>query len=357
VYAEHLRQSFTLAPDTTAAVEVVAVDGPRRVSRITYSGHAQEGGGEVELVLWTVTEIDGLRIARSDVYEDEETARAALAAVPAARSSHTALERAFNERDWAALDAVLTEDYSWTDNRPGLRQELSSRAEFVEMLRTMTEGNDLRWETIAVDETEDGRGGLGRVVQRGTYRGGAYEIAFITIHLADSEGRSPHGEVFAVDDEASARRRLDELRSPVAQAYRRLTAAFNARDWDTFGAQVTDDFAWHDCRPSFFEVRQGRAAFVEWAQAAGAGDVQWTFETVEVRGRVQLARIRFAGNFRGGPYENVMYDVHTLGEDGLFVRTYAYEEAQLEEARARLEELAAEGERLESPAAWQTRSR
>ena len=201
------------------SLEIIATDGPRRaIAR--YVVAATYRGGPYEVVIVEGTETDGAGRARRGVVWDDapddelrERLRSWDPDDSSSATPHARLERAFNERDWAALDDVLTEDYAWTDHRPGLRAELSSRAEFVEMLKTITAGNDLRWETVAEDMTEDGRAGFGRIVQRGTYRGGPYEIAFLTIFLNDPDGRSPRGEIFAEDDEAAARARLEELRS------------------------------------------------------------------------------------------------------------------------------------------------
>jgi predicted ester cyclase len=79
-YADHLQETFAPVSDLRAIVDVIEVDGDRRVGRIVYRGRNQEiEGVEFEVVFWTVTTIDGMRILQSDVYGSQEEARAALA--------------------------------------------------------------------------------------------------------------------------------------------------------------------------------------------------------------------------------------------------------------------------------------
>ena len=47
-----------------------------------------------------------------------------------------------------------------------------------------------------------------------------------------------------------------------------------------------------------------------------------------------------SGSYKGGPFENPMFGVAAIDDHGRFVRVHAYDEKQLEEAGARLEELA-----------------
>ncbi len=149
---------------------------------------------------------------RSEIFATQEQARAAFLAgdepptseVPGARpSAEHGLARIFNERDWDAAPEVLHEDYRWEDRRPGRRAVLEGRDAFVGMLRRVArERRDL---------ARDGVGALrrrahqpGRVVQRGSYRGGPYEFAFLALTVLGPDGRAIEGMIFE-ESEVDAR--------------------------------------------------------------------------------------------------------------------------------------------------------
>jgi limonene-1,2-epoxide hydrolase len=71
-----LRTTLEMLPDFRISIHVLAVDGRRYLARDTYAGHAALGGGEAEMQWWVVDELRDGRLAREDIYETEEEARA-----------------------------------------------------------------------------------------------------------------------------------------------------------------------------------------------------------------------------------------------------------------------------------------
>lgn len=67
-------------PDMRLRIDVMEVEGSRRLSRQRLSGHSRETGGRLEVELWSVSAVADGRNARSELFDIEEEARAAFAA-------------------------------------------------------------------------------------------------------------------------------------------------------------------------------------------------------------------------------------------------------------------------------------
>jgi ketosteroid isomerase-like protein len=138
--AASLRAALEAAPDWTAAVDVVAVAGDRRVGRVVYRGHSADlDGGEAEVELWILSRIDGLQLLEGDIYESRAAAEAALRTDPD-RERHerqlAAFEVAINTRDYARIREHVTDDFRQEDRRE-LGGPTTDADGFVAMLRSV----------------------------------------------------------------------------------------------------------------------------------------------------------------------------------------------------------------------------
>jgi SnoaL-like domain len=79
-FRHYLRTTRELLPDFRISIHVLAVDGSIYLARDTYDGSTSAvGGGETVMQWWVVDRLSGGRLAREDVYETEDQARAAFA--------------------------------------------------------------------------------------------------------------------------------------------------------------------------------------------------------------------------------------------------------------------------------------
>ena len=131
-------------PDLRVAMEVVAVEGDRRVTRERWSGHAADGGGAVEVEMWGMSTVVGERNVASELYETEEEARRALTAgedregQAAAEGEYRrlidAVRDAHNARDYDALRRLLADDFHQEDHRAMGAGPIRSSAEYLAMI-------------------------------------------------------------------------------------------------------------------------------------------------------------------------------------------------------------------------------
>jgi hypothetical protein len=80
----YLRTTRLLLPDFRIAIHVVALDGSTYVARDTYDGNASLGGGDELIQWWVVDRLRDGRLAREDIYETEDEARAEFERLTAA---------------------------------------------------------------------------------------------------------------------------------------------------------------------------------------------------------------------------------------------------------------------------------
>jgi hypothetical protein len=194
---------------------------------------------------------------------------------------------------------------------------------------------------------------LARVTHRGTFRGGPYEIAFLTVsRVGDASGALRDYIMFSPDDEAQAREcftriaraRDAALTAPVLVAYRALIAAFNARDFEALEQLVDPAVHWADHRPGFREEIDSREGFMATSRnTALAGHLRWAAEVIDHTDRQAFARSTYSGSYRGGRFEVVMFDVNAVGDDGRFVSGELFAEDQETEARAAYARLSSAG--------------
>ncbi|MFL5847185.1 MAG: nuclear transport factor 2 family protein [Solirubrobacteraceae bacterium] len=324
-FVNMLRASEDLWPEFSASLTVVAVTGDRRVTRMVY--RTGQADALSELTMWTQTTLRGERMCRSVLFDSEEEALAALAepgTVSPALQGYAALVRGFNEEDWNLLGSVMREDYRWIDRRPGLRMETHSRDEFVALLRGIRQGSDLRWEQELLREVADGSVSMTRVYQRGTFRGGPYEIAFLSVSTTGADGRFVASEIWE-DGDSAAEQRLEELavqdEPPVLTYLRSAEAAFNGRDWERLRALTAPDMLNVDHRP-FGSGAQGADSGQLHALVDAIPDATWSHDVIEVfapdRALVRL-KVRGAGA-DGGPVEIDLTRIVGIDADGRYVR-------------------------------------
>ena len=75
----YMKTTLEMLPDFRISVHVLEAQGTRYLARDTYLGHAADlGGGEAMMQWWVVDELRDGRLAREDIYETEDEARAAF---------------------------------------------------------------------------------------------------------------------------------------------------------------------------------------------------------------------------------------------------------------------------------------
>jgi len=316
------------------AVRRVVPGDRAEITLSRWSGTTDGAPFEVEYLDLHALAEDG-RLVWSHMFtpEQEDEARARLDELASAGRSIAApgfamLQRGFNEEDWSLVQSALREDYRWVDHRPGLRMETRTREEIVALFRGIREGNDLRWEQELLDERAAGALAMTRVVQRGTYRGGPYEIAFLAVSAVDEDGRFSATEIWA-DGDPAAEQRMEELAAepPVLAYVRTFEDAFNRRDWDAMDAVTAEEMVNEDHRP-FGSGRQ-----VEWQRELRAlvetiPDAFWRHEPIEILapGRALLRlEVRGAGA-DGGHVEIDVVRIVQIDEDGRYVRGDLFED-------------------------------
>jgi class 3 adenylate cyclase/ketosteroid isomerase-like protein len=276
-----LREAFAMAPDTRVETDVVAVAGDRRVQRLTFRGHLEAGGGELELELWTLTRISGMRNAGSDIYPSREEAEAALAADEAAGEPAVAgvvrrLEDAVAALDFEAMASLFAEDYLWTSHQAGKREETRGRPAAVEGMRAacagrLVEGVRLRAELL------DSRGsrGLFRETWTGSFRGGPFETTALVVRGLDADGRLHRDHAFDLGDAeaaqailagANADARGSAIRfaegvqpTPITALVDRFVGILGRRDPEELAGAFAPDFRHEDHRPGMRHVIEGSA--------------------------------------------------------------------------------------------------
>jgi ketosteroid isomerase-like protein len=336
-----LRDAFGLAPDTRVETEVIAVAGDRRVQRLTFRGHLDAGGGEVELELWTHTWIAGMRNARSDIYPSREAAEAALDAEHEPRVVAVAREweRTFNARDWAAMADLQTPDVAIDDRRAMLTDTLlGARGTGAQAKALLGVLPDAAWRYETVETLGEDAGIFRLTISGHSPDGGEAALTMLETVELDPAGRIA---CFVVFDENA----LDKARAymaargehPLATIGRERAEAVAARDLDRLGALLADDYEWVGHQAGSREHLHGRDAgkrSMGEILAPAVSDVRLEWELLETAGdRRGLVRERWIGTYQGGPFEAGFLCVRELDDGGLTRRDDAFGIDDLEAAR------------------------
>jgi ketosteroid isomerase-like protein len=217
-----------------------------------------------------------------------------------------AFARAFQDRDWQAMRALLSPSLVCHDHRLLGWGTLHGAEAFVATQRTLTElAPDTRFRLDHIRVAE--RATLHEALGFGTRDGGAYELPFLRVTEFDAQGLIARFDFYDVDRIDEARARFDELSAVAPRPLARFanaatrnvdgaTAAQSERDWQGFGAFFAPGFRSYD-RRAMVRLETGREQFLaSYRQIVEMTSSPPTREVVATRGdRLALVRIRWLG--------------------------------------------------------------
>jgi ketosteroid isomerase-like protein len=355
-YITSLQALVDLAPDANLRLDHLE-DSGRGALGITLLEGTREGGAFEDRRV-VVVELDAQeRIRRLDFYDldhlDQARARFAelrpdpLRIPPNAASRASDLRHAaWQARDWDALRALASPDFSFED-----RSKIARVSGDVEM---WIENNRFVEPALVEREligTAGDRVALERVLWKGEPDGAPVEREHLRLTEVDAEGRIRASIRFDPDDraaaflEAQARFAAGEAatiggQAPIVALYRSITR----HDWETVRGCLAEDAVMWDRRALGILGTLDRDPWVESLRAAADVAPDWNAEVVRIltwngRGRVQLTRM--FGTRDGGPFENLY--AHVILTDGDRIARFEYfDVADADGALARFAELCAD---------------
>jgi hypothetical protein len=200
-------------PDVWA--RVIAVDG------ITPSGalilvHGSEGA--FESMTWQVAAISGDRAQRTDnfaadQYHDALARFAELERdtpeIPSNKCTELfeRMHDLYHAQDWDAYAPILTDDVTYEDRRPVVRNTLHGRTAYVALMRGLGESGVTNLDDVLV-ATRGDRLALYRTTTHGRHSY-SYEVTVLGIYECDDAGRLRSFTVFDADDLPVAMTDLD----------------------------------------------------------------------------------------------------------------------------------------------------
>ncbi len=266
-------------------------------------------------LLW-LTEVDESGRITSGVAFDIDDRRAAQREVMARTIAGDAVAAAamrptleftegFNDHDRARMRAVLADDIVVVDHRrPGLGQVEGADA-YVDSIAVLWDlASDIQVEPVGSELTHERYGVVSGARHFGTLaEGGAFESYYVVMTIVACD-RISRIEFFELDDVDAALARFaelrpDPLRIPPNAAMRagdRLLEAFEARDWDAFGAWCSPGFVFDD-RRRFILLTGDRDMFVangRWI-ASQASSTSTRTLLATAGDRLALEHFRFVG--------------------------------------------------------------
>jgi ketosteroid isomerase-like protein/tetratricopeptide (TPR) repeat protein len=355
-------------PDSRFAIELLATRGERLSLHLhRFAGTVAGGGGPLavddHLALHEVDE--GGRIVATLLFdlEDESAAYAELdarfergeaAAYPRAVKMIVARTHLDATRDWQAYAATLAPGFAYRDHRLlGWGSEGHDAQTLIRMQQSAVEvAPDARYRQDHVRVAQ--RGVLRRTTLVGTREGGAFENPMLTVHEADDQGRSVRVDSYDIDDLDRALARFAELSAPApaqsrhsqspfantaTRALARSAAAWEAQDWDRFGANLPAHFRASDRRRAV-QLELDRDQWIAFVRSVG--DMQSTRMRVELlatRGdRLALTQIwiELAGDDLGDSEISHLSLIEVDGH-GTPIATVRWDEEDLAAAYAELD--------------------
>lgn len=263
-------------------------------------------------------------------------------------------DRAFNQRDWLAVEDTLAPDLVFVDHRQIGHGVLDGRAAYLAgvpaLLEVMPTG-----ERICRSVEFLGAVALSCVELHGaTEEGNVYEWAWCSVSLIDEQGRLSRIETFGPDEYAAARARAIELGRPsiptseLANGATRTMAEFRRifddRDWPAFPGILHESVRADDHRSTTRgEGATGVHEEVALVQSlADVGFERLVLTPLAVRGDT-LALYRNEWVTPDG-YVLTTLNVAKCDADGLLLRTYTLDADALAEAYRVLDEWYVAGE-------------
>jgi ketosteroid isomerase-like protein len=233
----------------------------------TFHGvHIVEDGRITNVELFPETDLDGAltrfeqlhpRVSGSAVAENR--------AVVGARRMHEAYLRG----DWAAVEALITDDVICDDRRPGFQYTLRGRDQWVEQYRAMEAIGVRRLEAVPLATRGDRLALCRSLGGSSAERTDAPLTEVLTLTAVDDAGRTTETVVFEPDDIDTAFAELDARYlagegARYAETLEPLLDFATARlgDWDRWTELIADEITFTDNRPAALGLIQGRDALV-----------------------------------------------------------------------------------------------
>jgi hypothetical protein len=380
----HYRHQLELAPDFAARFDdILALAPDTLLAAMSFFGTARESGGTFEnrlLVLFTFG-ADG-RLRDSETFEAEH-GNAALARFDAlvgggdVDAPREIFENAFantaqrrwtdrlqnaRSQDWTAFRAAMAPDFHYSDRRRLVQVDLDgegyltfergladmSTTEFsVRWLATRGDRLALAWLSF---DGEDGDVGPSRV-------------EFLNVVAVDDDGLCSSLHRFDVDDRDAAYAELDQLygagegrHDATWQQALRLPAALSRGDVDACRAMLAPGFRIGDHRKlGWGDTLRDAETFLRSQLALSELSPGWRYrlDHHRARGSVSLGQQAQVGTREGGAFENPYLVVGMQDPQGLLLGFDVYDVDQLDQARARFEELYDPGQLPEARAKFE----
>jgi class 3 adenylate cyclase len=267
----------------------------------------------------------------------------------------TAFQRAFAERDWEALRALLAPDLVVEDHRPLGWETLHGPDAYLHALRSLVElSPDVR---LRVDHAQmSDPGYLYFTSWQGTREGGAFEEPSVIVCELDASGRIRRFDQYGLAQQGEARARLaalgagvarDPLRIPPNAATRamdRFAECVGARDWAGLEALHAPTFVYEDRRPGLRDSGDRSKLLASVRIVASAG-VRASSTLLATAGeRLALLRSLFTGGEGPTPFETEVLQVVEVDEEGRFVAAVSFEAGERRAASRELLERYFRGE-------------
>lgn len=252
-----------------------------------------------------------------------------------------------NRQDWNALRALYTPDIVLTDHRPMSYGVIRGREAVLEYHQVMIDLEPshrmlprrrlvIGDHTLVAEVMTDSRGSAGE--------SGRYEGAYLVVMTHDAHGRVAGVDAFALDDEAAALARFDEIIAqgpPLTMAercVRRVDEALLRRDWSALEWAYADGAIGDDRRRNLGIGVSDRATIFQVLHLVTDTFGGLTAIETNVIGRQGEHKVACRTIWYGGDVELEMHFVVTVDDQGRTTTLVIFDADREEDALAELQE-------------------
>ena len=270
----------------------------------------------------------------------------------AASRTDSELFRCFNGRDWEGVLACVAPVMVF-DERRRLVRNTCERDVWLEQFRFLYDVPNSRFTSI-LRATRGERLALTFHRFEGEVAEGGGPLAMedhLALHEVDADGRIVGLVLFDLEDEEAAHAELDaRFEAGEASAYPRLTMGLEtnrflqARDWRAYAARLAPGFVFRDHRRlGWGDAGLDSETLIRIQQSAFdlSPDARYRADHVRLSARGILRQATLLGTRDGGAFENPMFIVAEVDEQGRVASTDTYDIEDRHGALARFAELAA----------------
>jgi DNA-binding SARP family transcriptional activator/tetratricopeptide (TPR) repeat protein len=331
--------------------EVIATRGERLALVHAVAVFRDGETGPAEAAGLVIVETDAELVTHYVAFDPDDMTSAldeldARSATLGAFSLMATMRQSFDARDWDTFASALTEDCTIVDSRTAGWGSVD-REVFVDYQRSVTDLADDAH--LWIDHIrERGKVSISTGRAFGTSAGGGWEIAFVTVGVADEEGRARHFETYEVGDMAVALARFHELvaqdeAEPAANSAWRAAEtqarAVNTQNWDALAATLAPHFQHDSRRTGVGLVTRGKEAVAIYRYLFTLDRCRQERVLLATRGD-HLALLHSAVTFEdgvAGPAEIKSLHVCEVDDRALMTHAVTFDEDDLTAALAELE--------------------